>query len=140
MTRAPVVVGSSAAIAAIAYAVKADEGLTFLRCWQHGDFDEIRADWPDAPEAVFIGAEAFSPATAGRSDLARSDRRLRSKSSRFWRVAHLPGTKCWPANLTRLSGIGCVRDRMRTGGTSSASGCCCRSRVLRRRIAIVRYR
>ena len=68
MTRAPVVVGSSAAIAAIAYAVKADEGLTFLRCWQHGDFDEIRADWPDAPEAVFIGAEAFSPATAGRSD------------------------------------------------------------------------
>ncbi|WP_017511133.1 MULTISPECIES: hypothetical protein [Cupriavidus] len=71
MTRAPVVVGSSAAIAAIAYAVKADEGLTFLRCWQHGDFDEIRADWPDAPEAVFIGAEAFSPATAGRSDLAQ---------------------------------------------------------------------
>jgi hypothetical protein len=40
--------GSSAAIAAIAYAVKADEGLTFLRCWQHGEFDEIRADWPDA--------------------------------------------------------------------------------------------
>lgn len=46
-----------AAVAAIEYALRTDEGLEFLRCWQHGDFAAIRKEWPDAPEAVFIGAD-----------------------------------------------------------------------------------
>lgn len=48
---------SDAAVAAIQYALETDEGLEFLRCWLHGDFESIRAEWPDAPEAVFIGAD-----------------------------------------------------------------------------------
>lgn len=39
------------------YALKADEGMEFLRCWMHGDFDAIRKEWPDAPESVFVGAD-----------------------------------------------------------------------------------
>lgn len=55
---------SNPAIAAIEYALKTDgEGLTFLRCWMHGEFPEIRAEWPDAPEAVFIGADPLHPET-----------------------------------------------------------------------------
>lgn len=50
---------AAAAIAAIRYALEADDGLAFLRAWLHGEFPEIRRDWPDAPEEVFRGAEAF---------------------------------------------------------------------------------
>ncbi len=46
-----------AAIEAMKYALKADEGMEFLRCWMHGDFDAIRKEWPDAPESVFVGAD-----------------------------------------------------------------------------------
>lgn len=46
-----------AAVAAIEYSLKTDCGDAFLRCWLHGDFSAIRKEWPDAPEAVFIGAD-----------------------------------------------------------------------------------
>lgn len=49
--------GGDAAIAAMKYALRVDEGMEFLRCWMHGDFDMIRKEWPDAPESVFIGAD-----------------------------------------------------------------------------------
>ena len=53
---------ADAAIAAIEYALETDgEGLTFLHCWMHGDFVAIREEWPDAPEAVFIGADPLHP-------------------------------------------------------------------------------
>lgn len=52
-----------AAVAAIQFALETDEGLEFLRCWNHGDFDVIRREWPDAPESVFIGADPLHPAT-----------------------------------------------------------------------------
>lgn len=54
---------SSAFAAAINFALKCDEGLNFLECWLHGDFPEIRRDWPDAPETVFIGADPLHPET-----------------------------------------------------------------------------
>lgn len=49
----------SAAVAAIAYAldIRTECPMEFLRCWNQGDFDVIRAEWPDAPEEVFIGAD-----------------------------------------------------------------------------------
>lgn len=47
----------SASIAAIRFALEADEGLEFLRCWFHGDFDAIRKEWPETPKDVFIGAD-----------------------------------------------------------------------------------
>lgn len=49
--------GGDAAIAAMKYALQADEGMEFLRCWLYGNFDAIRKEWPDAPEAVFVGAD-----------------------------------------------------------------------------------
>ncbi|TKA91780.1 hypothetical protein FAZ79_00300 [Guyparkeria sp. SB14A] len=49
----------SAAIAAMEYASAplTDEPDSFLRCWLLGEFDVIRKEWPDAPAAVFQGAE-----------------------------------------------------------------------------------
>lgn len=53
-----------AALAAIEFALRAEEGLEFLRCWNQGDFDDIRREWPEAPEAVYIGADPLHPQTA----------------------------------------------------------------------------
>lgn len=52
------------AVAAIQFALETDDGLSFLRCWNEGDFDAVRRDWPEAPEAVFVGADPLHPATA----------------------------------------------------------------------------
>ena len=47
--------------AAIAFALdntsSDHDGMEFLRCWNEGDFDTIREQWPEAPEEVFIGAD-----------------------------------------------------------------------------------
>lgn len=48
---------SNAAVAAIEYAIKGGGGIEFLACWFEGDFEAIRKEWPEAPEAVFIGAD-----------------------------------------------------------------------------------
>jgi hypothetical protein len=50
---------NNAAVAAIEYALATgtEERIEFLRCWNEGDFDAIRNEWPDAPEEVFIGAD-----------------------------------------------------------------------------------
>ncbi|WP_439125903.1 MAG: hypothetical protein ACNJA3_28765 (plasmid) [Pseudomonas rhizophila] len=48
---------SDAAVAAIQFALKDDEGMQFLRLWNQCDFDVIRREWPEAPETVFIGAD-----------------------------------------------------------------------------------
>lgn len=52
------------AVAAIQFALTAECGMEFLRCWNEGDFNAIRAEWPEAPQSVFDGAEVPS-ATAG---------------------------------------------------------------------------
>ena len=46
-----------AALEAMKYALNAEEGMAFLQCWLHGNFSAIRKEWPDAPEAVFVGAD-----------------------------------------------------------------------------------
>ncbi len=28
--------------------------LEFLRCWNEGDFDALREEWPDAPEEIYL--------------------------------------------------------------------------------------
>lgn len=40
--------------AVIQFALDDDCGLEFLRCWNEGDFEAIRNEWPDAPEDVFF--------------------------------------------------------------------------------------
>ena len=49
----------NAACEAIEFAlsVACEEPISFLRCWNEGDFDSIRDEWPEAPGGVFIGAE-----------------------------------------------------------------------------------
>lgn len=49
------------AMAAIQFALETDEGMSFLRCWNEGDFEAIRREWPEAPETVFIGADPLHP-------------------------------------------------------------------------------
>jgi len=48
-----------AAVAAIAFTLdyQTECPMDFLRCWNDGDFDAIREEWPEAPEEVFIGAD-----------------------------------------------------------------------------------
>jgi hypothetical protein len=55
--------GSIAPVAAIKFSLKTDCGDQFLRCWVEGSFDAIRSEWPEVPEAVFIGADPLHPNT-----------------------------------------------------------------------------
>lgn len=31
-----------------------EEPLEFLRCWNEGNFDALREEWPDAPEEIYL--------------------------------------------------------------------------------------
>jgi hypothetical protein len=53
----------NAAVAAIQFALETDEGLAFLRCWNEGNFEAIRREWPEVPVSVFVGADPLHPAT-----------------------------------------------------------------------------
>lgn len=55
----------NSAVAAIQFALATDEGIEFLRCWNRGDFDVIRREWPEAPNEVFIGADPLHLETVG---------------------------------------------------------------------------
>ncbi|QBQ74760.1 hypothetical protein BcepSauron_380 [Burkholderia phage BcepSauron] len=56
-----------AAVEAIKFAIgQGLDGLSFLNAWLHGDFDEIRRDWPEAPEDVYPVTESEPPETAYR--------------------------------------------------------------------------
>ncbi|MBA1280564.1 hypothetical protein [Stutzerimonas stutzeri] len=45
-----------------------DSAFEFLYCWNQGDFDALRLEWPEAPEEVYIGADQFHPKTIGFDD------------------------------------------------------------------------
>ncbi len=48
---------NNAAVAAIAFALRTEDPMTFLRLWNEGEFDIIRREWDDVPDEVFIGAD-----------------------------------------------------------------------------------
>lgn len=52
---------ANAATAAIQFAVQTNDGISFLRCWQEGDFASIRREWPDAPPGVYGGHAKIRP-------------------------------------------------------------------------------
>lgn len=54
-----VVSNGCAAVSAIAYAMspQTERPLEFLKRWHECDFAAIRREWPDAPEAVFVGSD-----------------------------------------------------------------------------------
>jgi len=54
---------TDAAVAAIRFALEADDGMAWLRCWNEGDFDACRNEWPETPEECFIGADPLHPST-----------------------------------------------------------------------------
>jgi hypothetical protein len=59
------------ASAAIAFALQTEETMEFLRLWHEGSFDDIRREWPDAPDDVFIGADPlFQPSTDNAGEKA----------------------------------------------------------------------
>jgi hypothetical protein len=42
--------------------------LQFLRLWNEGEFEVLRREWPEAPEAIYIGADPlFRPAAKNKS-------------------------------------------------------------------------
>lgn len=44
------------AVEAIEFAIKINDGdssgIEFLRVWLHGDYDAIKAEWPEAPDSL----------------------------------------------------------------------------------------
>ncbi|MGF6282184.1 hypothetical protein ABH908_000331 [Pseudomonas frederiksbergensis] len=55
-----------AALAAITFGLTLGcEVANFLDLWVGGDFETIRAEWPNAPEELYVGADTlFEPASA----------------------------------------------------------------------------
>ncbi|UCR75540.1 hypothetical protein PP742_gp56 [Alcaligenes phage vB_Af_QDWS595] len=55
----------NAAVEAIKFSLRndIDEGDSFLRCWNEGDFKGCRKWWPEAPEDCYIGADPLHPET-----------------------------------------------------------------------------
>lgn len=48
-----------AAVAVVKFVLEChvDEGMELLRLWDGGEFQEIRDEWDDVPDEVFIGAD-----------------------------------------------------------------------------------
>ena len=42
--------------AVITFVLK-DEDIQYLRCWNAGDFDDCRKEWPEAPRECYVGAD-----------------------------------------------------------------------------------
>ncbi|MCA7965750.1 hypothetical protein LGM54_22530 [Burkholderia cenocepacia] len=107
---------NGASVAAIQYALDAEEGFEWLSLWNEGEFDRCRHGWPDAPEDCYIGADPMHPETQ-RLLAATADAQLhapRSTSARVYpddltdtlrHVLGFPNFRCAPyAHLMRDSG------------------------------------
>ncbi|MFJ3154004.1 hypothetical protein ACIPIX_07665 [Pseudomonas protegens] len=65
--RADLPLENDAAVAAIEFTLKDDDGLIFLQLWHEGDFDAIRTEWNNVPDEVLIGADPLFQPTVGTS-------------------------------------------------------------------------
>ncbi|KWA25354.1 hypothetical protein WT38_08680 [Burkholderia territorii] len=63
-----------ASVAAIQYALDADEGFEWLSLWNEGEFERCRRGWPDAPDDCYIGADLMHPETQRLFAATTSDR------------------------------------------------------------------
>jgi hypothetical protein len=50
---------NSASVAAIQFALEAEQGKAYLRLWNEGEFEACRHEWPEAPDECYIGADQF---------------------------------------------------------------------------------
>lgn len=64
MNTLPQPLNPALAIIELALASEPHDAYDLLRMWMEGDFDAIRQGWPQAPDAVFAGAEVCHPETA----------------------------------------------------------------------------
>lgn len=77
-----------AAVAAIAYALDREhcfddrDAVRFLTYWNEGEFDKLRNNWCDVPDAVFIGADPMHPATSAAD--AKDAQRYRVLRQNVW--------------------------------------------------------
>ncbi|MYM37236.1 hypothetical protein GTP38_23190 [Duganella sp. FT94W] len=89
----------NAAVAAIHFALELTDGteIDFLRVWNEGNFDALRKEWPEAPEAIYIGADPSHPETTAlfekEDDAARLQKLLRCCTN--------AKTKFGPKNIVR---------------------------------------
>lgn len=53
-TRVDAMIAPNVAAEAIKFALSLndDSGIEFLRAWLHGDYDTIKAEWPEAPDSL----------------------------------------------------------------------------------------
>lgn len=60
---------NSASVAAIQFALTAEQGMDWLRLWNEGDFDACRKEWPEAPVECYDGADPLAAeSTPGATD------------------------------------------------------------------------
>ncbi len=80
-------VATDPAVAAIQFALEPDsDGLLFLRLWNEGEFDLLRENWPEAPEAIYMGADPLLEVSAQRPAVA-SDEIAHEMEANAWRAA-----------------------------------------------------
>jgi len=78
-----------------------ESAMEYLRCWNEGNFDACRREWPEAPDAIYIGPDQFHPKTVGYGVDAAPAQRVNLKSD----------------NPTSASGLGwIVRERRDSDG------------------------
>lgn len=67
---APQGADNSTSVAAIQFALGADEGMSWLRLWNEGEFEACRREWPESPAECYIGADQFfaPPAQSASGD------------------------------------------------------------------------
>lgn len=58
----------NAAVEAIQFALHGEEGLAFLRCWNEGNFDACREEWPEAPAACYLGVDPLLAAAPSQPE------------------------------------------------------------------------
>lgn len=59
--------------ALIKFLLCTDEALVFLRCWNEGNFDACRKEWPEAPSVLYPDTFLFQAAPAAQADSALED-------------------------------------------------------------------
>lgn len=54
---------NEASVAAIQFALTAEDGFAWLRLWNEGDFEACRREWPEAPSQCYVGADPLLSTT-----------------------------------------------------------------------------
>jgi hypothetical protein len=79
------------AVSAIEFSLRTGDAASFLKYWLHGEWDVIRRNWPDAPEACFVPQELFPAENLVPREAAVPEQSLRTLQS-IGRCLRSPGT------------------------------------------------